>query len=78
MDIRVRLFAAVADAVGASSVLLGLGEPATVGALRAAAHARGIPLAHCSMIAVNETYARDDQVIAPDDEVALVHPVAGG
>lgn len=78
MDVTVRLFAAVADAVGAPSVVIPVASPATIGALRAAAAERGVPMAECAMFAVNAVYARDDHPIAPHDEVALVHPVAGG
>jgi molybdopterin converting factor small subunit len=31
-----------------------------------------------SAIAVNDDYAADDRVIAPNDDVALIPPVSGG
>lgn len=78
MNIPVRLFAAYADAVGASQTTISVPEPATVGAVRAAVSALSPALPLRPIIAVNEEYATDDVTISDGDEVAVIPPVAGG
>ena len=79
--INVLLFASVRDAVGQSELAVSLPQPATVANLRSALHQRlgGTDIATESLlIAVNQEYASDATVIAPDAEVACFPPVSGG
>ncbi|MEO6778162.1 MAG: MoaD/ThiS family protein [Gemmatimonadaceae bacterium] len=78
MNVTVRMFAAFADAVGSDTVTVSLPDPASVGALRDAVSALSPALPPRPVVAVNETYATDDVIIHPGDEVAVIPPVAGG
>lgn len=75
---QILLFASWGDALGAS---LSLDLPAgstvkeLVDTLRRRVPHRELPQ---PMVAVNQRYAKWDQVILPDDEVAIIPPVAGG
>lgn len=76
MEVTVRLFAALRERAGSSSVSLDLPDGATVAdALRALEDVRGG--VQC-VLAVNREYAPEDQVLAAGDEVALIPPVSGG
>ena len=80
MTVTVLLFASYADALGASSVELALGPGATVRDVVAALGR--LPGAHrlppSPLVAVNQSYAPYDGVVAAGDEVAIIPPVAGG
>ncbi len=78
MDITVRLFASFAEVLGASHATISVPEPATVAGLRTALSALSPRLALRPLVAVNEEYARDDQLISASDEVAVIPPVSGG
>ena len=81
MIVRVRLFARAKDLAGADVVSLELPQPAAVADLRRrlAAHVPALaPLLARSALAVNEEFARDDQLLGPGAEVALLPPVSGG
>lgn len=83
MSSRLKLlaFAGARDVVGAHEVDWPLAEPCTVAELFDAICLRFTGLsAHRSSlrIAVNGTYASDDALVRPGDEVALIPPVAGG
>jgi molybdopterin converting factor subunit 1 len=73
-------FASYADAFGRDRVEVEVPNGSTVGdflhQLRALDAERRLPPS--PMIAVNEQYARMDQVLQPGDEVAVIPPVAGG
>ena len=80
MQVTVLLFASYADTLGASSIPLELRPGATAGdaldqvqSLAAAGTLPSKPL-----LAVNERYARPEHVLAADDQVAIIPPVAGG
>jgi molybdopterin converting factor subunit 1 len=81
MNIRVRLFARARDLAGADVVTVELPAGATVTDLRCrlgeTCPALG-PLLSRSAVAVNEEFARDDAVVLPEAEVALLPPVSGG
>ena len=81
MTIRVRLFARARDLAGADQITVDLPAGATVAELRArlgeTCPALG-PLLTRSAVAVNEEFARDDGVILPENDVALLPPVSGG
>jgi molybdopterin converting factor subunit 1 len=80
MTVTVLLFASYAEKLGASSIPLELGQGATVGdvltSLQRLPGASRLPTE--PLVAVNERYARRDQVLAAGDEVAIIPPVAGG
>lgn len=81
MNVRVLLFAAAREVVGASE--LGLEVPE-------GANARGVLDALCALhpsltahrrslrVAVDGAYARDDEPVREGAEVAIIPPVAGG
>ncbi len=80
MTIRLLAFGIARDICGGAEVALDLPEGATVGRLREALLQRFPRLLdlRALAIAVNNEYARDEQVLKPDDEVALIPPVSGG
>ena len=80
MKVEVLLFASLRDAVG-NTIAVEVKEPATVTSLRAALEAAHPVLAQFgtrAKCAINETWARESDSIAPGDTVALLPPVAGG
>src|SRR5437763_10337793 len=76
MEVRVRLFAALRERVGADQLVLELPEGALVGdALdRLGGVTAGVP----AVMAVNREYAGHEQELHEGDEVALIPPVSGG
>jgi molybdopterin converting factor subunit 1 len=74
--VRVRLFAALRERAGTDRLELELPDGARVADALAAVDglAEGLPL----VLAVNREYAAPDQVLQPDDELAVVPPVSGG
>lgn len=76
MIVRVRLFAALRERAGTDRLELELPDGARVADALAAVDglAAGLPL----VLAVNREYAAPDQVLRPDDELAVVPPVSGG
>jgi len=81
MKVRILFFALARDLAERDVAELSLDEGTTVGALRALL-VREIPtLADVlpnSMIAINQQYARDADVIPANAEVACIPPVSGG
>ncbi|MFD1467676.1 MoaD/ThiS family protein [Hymenobacter caeli] len=80
MALKIALFGITRDIVGQPTLELPAPAPATVGALldhlRANYPALG-QLRSCA-VAVNNEYAPADQALGPNDEIALIPPVAGG
>ena len=80
MTVRVLLFASYADALGGPEVSLDLPSGARVrdvlDQVRAMAAGKRVP--DKPLVAVNQRYARDDQTVSANDEVAIIPPVAGG
>ncbi len=80
MSLKIALFGITRDIVGQPTLELSAPAPATVGALldrmRASYPALG-QLRSCA-VAVNNEYAPADQALGPNDEIALIPPVAGG
>ena len=77
MKVTVRLFAMLRERAGAREVELELPDGARISdALAALGHVAPpeLPL----VMAVNREYARDDRVLDPGDELALIPPVSGG
>ena len=77
MEVTVRLFAMLRERAGTREVTLDLPDGARVSdalaALRDVAPPE-LPL----VMAVNREYVRDDRVLDPGDELALIPPVSGG
>ena len=81
MRVRVRLFASLREAVGASTLDLDLPEGATAGAAWArlsAAHPALASRRGSLAAAVNRRYASFDAPLAEGDEVVFIPPVSGG
>jgi molybdopterin converting factor subunit 1 len=80
MTLDVLLFASYADALGAPSVRVTVPDGARVAdvvhAVRALA--AGTTLPERPLVAVNQRYAKRDQLVRATDEVAIIPPVAGG
>jgi molybdopterin synthase catalytic subunit len=77
MKVTVRLFAMLRERAGAREVQLDLPDGARISdALTALGDVAPpeLPL----VMAVNREYARDDRVLDPGDELALIPPVSGG
>jgi molybdopterin converting factor subunit 1 len=76
MQVRIRLFAALRERAGASEVQVELPEGARVrDALAKLSHlTQGVPV----VMAVNQEYAREDELLQGGDELALIPPVSGG
>jgi molybdopterin converting factor subunit 1 len=80
MCMKVVLFAAARDAVGAHEVEVNE-TPRTVGDLRAVLHAQFPSLQRVllqSRMAVNERFVDEDFVLHSTSDVAVIPPVAGG
>lgn len=78
---NVLLFARARDLVGKDRVEISLPANATVADLRrmlAEAFPALRPLLAHSAIAVGEDYARDDAIVPPNVDAAVVPPVSGG
>ena len=81
MNVRVLFFALARDLTEKDIVELPLRDGATVADLRSKLLAQFPSLATIlprSMIAINQQYASDEQVIPPQAEVACIPPVSGG
>ena len=79
-SVTVQLFASYAESFGEQSLQIPLAEGSTVrdliDQLRGLRGSSWLP--ESPRIAVNRKFATADQRIGPDDEVALIPPVAGG
>ncbi len=81
MEIKVRLFGAAREAVGAREFMLTLAEPARVADVRAGLRAAApqlAPLCARAAVSVNQHVVADDAPVVAGDEVALLPPVSGG
>jgi len=77
MEVTVRLFAMLRERAGARELTLSLPDGARVSDALAALGDVAPPELPLVM-AVNREYARDDRVLDPGDELALIPPVSGG
>jgi molybdopterin converting factor subunit 1 len=80
VKVEVLLFASLRDAVG-RTIAVEVPEPATVTTLRRALEAAHPVIARFgtrAKLAINETWAKETDAVAPGDTVALLPPVAGG
>lgn len=81
MIVRVRLFARAKDLAGTDVLSVELKPGAAVGELRRQLAVQLPALAALlerSALAVNQEFARDDQTLTADAEIALLPPVSGG
>lgn len=80
MSVPVLLFASYADAFGSRRLEVPVSAPLPVASLVDAM--RGLPggerLPAMPLVAVNRQWVDSDAVINPQDEVAVIPPVAGG
>jgi molybdopterin synthase sulfur carrier subunit len=79
MHIKIKAFGITKEIVGAREFVLDL-DGQTVAQLRARLTANYPALASLKslMIAVNNNYAEDSEVLQHTDEIALIPPVSGG
>ena len=76
MAIKVKFFASVRDEVGAGEIDV---QPAPGTRVRDVwAGATGRPLDPHVLVAINQSYASQDDPVADGDEVAFFPPVTGG
>lgn len=81
MKVRVLLFAAAREAAGTGQIELQLPEQATIGELRRELGVQVPKLANLLpqvMFAVDAAYARDEDAVRPNCEIACIPPVSGG
>jgi molybdopterin synthase catalytic subunit len=81
LELGVRLFASVREAVGAEVVPVSLQEGGRVSDLLdalGAAHPEIASRRGALAVAVNHELAPLDRALSPEDEVALIPPVGGG
>lgn|SRR5690606_12551574 len=81
MRVRVRLFGALREALGAKELEANLPEGASAAELRArlaAEHPAVAAFGARLRLSVNRAFASDDVVLAEGDEVAFLPPVSGG
>lgn len=82
MQITIRLFAGLAEAIGSSAISFPIDETSvTAGELKAllsASYPAAASQIQVSMVAVDREYAPEDTVITAQSEVALIPPVSGG
>ncbi|RAW01040.1 MoaD/ThiS family protein [Pseudochryseolinea flava] len=79
MKYKVKAFGVTKDILGGKEAVVEL-EGQTVAALRNQLFQKHPALQglRSLLIAVNNTYAEDNQVISESDEIALIPPVSGG
>lgn len=77
---EVRLFASFAELFGAPKISVTVPRGSTVEQLASAVHQMpgGSSLPRKLVVAVNHTYVPAHTVLQPNDDIALIPPVAGG
>ena len=80
MEIKLLAFGIVRDFFGGPSIEVELEDGATVSALKAYLETRYPAIRRLSscLVAVNNDYAGDEQVLERTDEIAIIPPVSGG
>lgn len=80
MKIQILLFGITTDLLGTSSIELELSENSTVAHLKSALTTQypAFQKIAAYAVAVNETYAKDNITLKPNDIVAIIPPVSGG
>lgn len=76
--VKVLLFAQLQEEIGENQLELEFG-PSTVMNLRKVLMEKyNIMQIDQAMIAINETYARNDDIVRPGDTIAVIPPISGG
>jgi len=80
MQVRVRLFAMMAEQAGAGVVPLEVPPGSRTGGLRRELEKRwpGVRWPAGTMLAINQEYAGPEAELRENDEVAIIPPVSGG
>ena len=80
MKISVLAFGIAKDIFGSSSVNVELPEQGTTGNLKQSLEEKYPRLKQLAsyMVAVNNEYAQDEDILSEPDEVAVIPPVSGG
>ncbi|MBA9088260.1 molybdopterin synthase catalytic subunit [Fontibacillus solani] len=82
MQLSIRLFASLAETLGATSLTYHVeNKPLTAGKLKellSASYPDAASQIAISMVAVDQEYAPDDTIINDAAEVAIIPPVSGG
>ena len=80
MDVQVLLFGITKDLVGKQKITLSISENVTVAQFKKILQEKYPELIELDSlaIAVNSEYAFDNELIHPNDEIALIPPVSGG
>jgi molybdopterin converting factor small subunit len=80
MEISIDCFGVAKDIVGAPRFQLALSEPLSAGELKARITRTYPAFAELKsfLLAVNETYATDEQLVRAGDQVVIIPPVSGG
>jgi molybdopterin converting factor subunit 1 len=80
MEITVLAFGIAKDIFGEASVTVALADNATTADLKTSLEEKYPKLKHLAsyMVAVNNEYAADSEVITDRNEVAIIPPVSGG
>ena len=81
--IEIKFFGRLADAVGERQLTLDIDSPATVASLRQRLQQRFAGVADLlaegqALVAANQDFADDSQIVSKGDEVAFFPPVTGG
>ena len=79
--VNVLLFGAAADRAGTRQIEVPVGGSTTLGELwpvLADRHPCLVPMRDTLAFAVNDEYARMDDLVSPGDEIAVLPPVSGG
>lgn len=80
-DVKVLLFGAAADRAGTRQTKVRINHVATLGELwsvLADQHPHLVPMRDTLAFAINGEYARMEDIVSTDDEVAVLPPVSGG
>lgn len=80
MKIQVLLFGIASELVGESSVNLNLPKNTSVNNFKAlfTEHFPKVKTITSYAIAINESYAKDNDIIKDNDTIAIIPPVSGG
>ena len=80
MKLEILLFGIGREIVGSSKLQFDLDEPLDVKSFKNVLEAKYPKMTHLSYykVAVNQEFAKDDQLLKEGDEVALIPPVSGG
>jgi molybdopterin converting factor subunit 1 len=80
MEVNILAFGIAKEITGAPSFKMQLSDKATVAELKKELENRWVELARLSsfLLAVNDEYSEEEDLIKPGDEIAIIPPVSGG